>query len=146
MTKGTQYRVLVFDDDETIRNVLWQFFDNRGYEVFTFPHPRSCPLCDITSCICPIDTACSDIIMTDLEMPYKKGIEFLEDQISKGCKCHHLALMSGNLTENDYQRATAHGIQVFRKPFRISDVEKWVNSVEQEIPLSRKLADWFMGK
>ncbi len=84
------YRVLIFDDDESVRSMLWQFFDNRGYEVFTFPHPKACPLCDIESCECPLDETCSDIILTDLEMPNMQGIVFLENQLSKGCKCEHL--------------------------------------------------------
>jgi hypothetical protein len=29
-------------------------------------------------------------------MPSKKGIVFLQEQMAKGCRCRHLALMSGN--------------------------------------------------
>jgi DNA-binding NtrC family response regulator len=136
-------RVLIFDDDEIIRQLLWIYFDKREYEVFTFPHPKACPLCDTESCECPIDQACSDIILTDLEMPNMKGIDFLENQLSKGCKCKHLALMSGNLNESDYQFAKEKGIKVFKKPFSISEIDKWVKEIEKARKATRRLSDWF---
>ena len=138
------YRVLIFDDDEAIRSLLWKYFDNRGYEVFTFPHPKACPLCDNESCECPLGEACADLILTDLEMPNLKGIIFLESQIEKGCKCDHLALMSGNFSDYDIQRAKEKGITVFRKPFRISDLDRWVNETEKAIDPSRRLIDWHL--
>ena len=91
------YRVLVFDDDESTRKLLWEYFDSRKYEVFTFPHPKSCALSDLQSCACPIHQACADIIISDLNMPFMKGLDFLEQQIRKGCKCKHLALMSAEI-------------------------------------------------
>ena len=77
-------RVLIFDDQEGIRQLLWSLFDRRGYEVFTFPHPAMCPLSNEKECPCLEEQACSDIILSDLSMPYKDGMSFLEEQIKKG--------------------------------------------------------------
>ena len=77
------YRALIFDDQEEIRQMLRLFFDSRGYEVFTFPHPASCPLSEEEVCPCSNQETCADVILTDLNMPIVKGIEFLEDQIEK---------------------------------------------------------------
>ena len=136
--------MLVFDDDESIRNMLWHYFDSRGYEVFTFPHPQSCPICEIASCICPLDESCSDLIISDLNMPFVKGIEFLENQLSKGCKVQNLALMSGDLTPDDQQRAESLGIKLFKKPFGLKEIDQWVNDAEKAVPPTRKLANWFL--
>jgi len=138
------YRVLIFDDDAIIRKILWQYFDNRKYEVLTFPHPKSCALCDIQSCDCPIQEACADIIISDLNMPFMKGLDFLELQITKGCKAKHLALMSGDLTATDADRAVQHGIKLFEKPFVFKELDEWVKVVEEEIPAERRLADWYL--
>ena len=138
------YRVLIFDDDEAIRSLLWKYFDKRGYEVFTFPNPKACPLSDTESCECPNNEGCSDIILTDLEMPNLKGILFLENQIEKGCRCDHLALMSGYLSDSDIQRAQEKGIKVFRKPFSIREIDKWVSEVEKVISPARRLTDWYL--
>ena len=30
-------RAVIFDDNDSIRRCMWNFFDQRGYEVFSFP-------------------------------------------------------------------------------------------------------------
>jgi len=142
MDDKRSYRILIFDDDNVIRKLLWEYFDSLKYEVFTFPNPRSCALCDIHSCICPGKAACSDMILTDLNMPFVKGLDFLEQQIKKGCKVKHFALMSGDLTEDDLDRAKALGVKLFEKPFTFKALSDWVKIVEQEIPENRRLTDW----
>ena len=142
MDNTRSYRVLVFDDDDVIRKLLWEYFDRRRYEVFTFPHPESCALCKIHSCTCPTRAACADIIISDLNMPFVRGLDFLEQQIDKGCKVKNLALMSGDLTEEDSDRAKTLGIMLFVKPFSLALLDGWVRTVEKGIPENRLLADW----
>ena len=67
------YRTLIFDDEKEIRQILWTLFDDRGYEVLTFPHPGLCPLSEAYECPCPKGQACSDIIISDVEMPCMDG-------------------------------------------------------------------------
>jgi DNA-binding response OmpR family regulator len=142
LDKVRPYRVLVFEDDDALRKLLWEYFDSRKYEVFTFPNPKSCALCDIHSCNCPVQHACADIIISDLNMPFVKGLDFLEQQIKKGCKVRYLALMSGYLTEDDSDRAKALGIKLFEKPFRLTELYDWAKTVEEMIPDNRLLTDW----
>ena len=142
MEKKLTYRVLIFDDDETIRRILWGFFDDRRYEVFTFPHPKSCDLVDIKTCSCPVTYACADIILTDLNMPFIKGMDFLENQKKKGCKVRNMALMSGDLDKEISDRAKRLGIKLFEKPFGLKELEEWVEMAEKQIPEERHLYDW----
>jgi DNA-binding response OmpR family regulator len=146
MKREAAYRVLIFDDDESIRQVLWYFFDSRGYEVFTFPHPATCPLYKVSACQCTLDESCTDVIISDLNMPFKRGLDFLEEQLSKGCRCRHLALMSGDFEEQDLERASALGITLFPKPFTINQIEAWLHAVEGRIDPARRLASWFLGR
>ena len=134
MSNVKSYRVLIFDDDDQIRTFLWKYFDRKGYEVFTFPHPALCPLYKKEICLCPINQTCSDLILSDLNMPITKGLDFLEKQIKKGCRCNHLALMSGDLTDEDIERAKSQGIALFKKPFQLSEIEEWLEEVERNIP------------
>jgi len=140
------YRILIFDDDESTRKLLWMYFDSQGYEVFTFPHPATCPLCEEKNCPCPIDYACADLIISDLNMPAIKGLDFLEEQINKGCRCTHMALMSGVIKMEEIEKANKLGIQIFNKPFKISEIKQWAEKATQKIPKNRKLSDWFIGK
>ena len=144
MENELTYRVLVFDDDEVIRKILWMFFDDRGYEIFTFPHPKSCDLANIKSCECPVSYACTDIILTDLNMPFMKGLDFLDLQLQKGCKVKHMALMSGDIDNEARERAKKLGIKVFEKPFSIGVIKDWIETAEKDIPQKRRLYDWDM--
>ena len=143
MDMNRSYRILIFDDDELTRKLLWEYFDNRKYEVFTFSHPKSCALAELQSCACPIHQACADIIISDLNMPFMKGLDFLEQQIKKGCKCKYFALMSADLTNADSERAKMLGIKLFNKPFRINEIEEWIKIVEAEISPDRALNEWY---
>ena len=145
MNRNITFRILIFDDDESIRDMLWRYFDRRGYEVFTFPHPRSCPICEISECTRPLAESCADLIITDLNMPFMRGLDFLQQQRSKGCKVKNLALMTADLEEADRSRAKELGVTVFEKPFLLADLEKWANEAEATIPPNRKLADWHLG-
>ena len=137
-------RVLIFDDQEGTRQLLWSLFDRRGYEVFTFPHPAMCPLSNEKECPCLEEQACSDIILSDLSMPYKDGMTFLEEQIKKDCKCKHIALMSTDFNDNTELKANLLGIKTFKKPFNLEELTNWLDQVENDIDPKRKLSDWFI--
>ena len=118
------------------------FFDYRGYEIFTFPHPKSCDLVDIKTCSCPVSHACADLIITDLNMPFMKGLDFIEHQIEKGCKVKNLALMSGDISKEVSERAQMLGVKLFEKPFTINELEEWAEASERKIPEDRSLYEW----
>jgi len=140
------FRVLIFDDEPSIRQLLWSLFDGRGYEVFTFPNPGTCPLCEKEICPCSLAEACADVILSDVNMPVKSGIDFIEEQISKGCRCKSMALMSGNFSAHDVERAASLGIKLFKKPFPLAEIIQWLESVEKNIDPNRKLSNWHLNK
>ncbi len=140
------YRVLIFDDEMDIRQILWLLFDNRGYEVFTFPHPDLCPISMENYCPCPDNYACADIIIADVNMPYKNGVNFIKEQIKKGCRCKNIALMSGAFTDQHIAKANELGIEIFKKPFQLEEINNWLDRVEKGIDPQRKLSDWFLNK
>ena len=141
MKKSASYRILVFDDHQEILNLLKVVFDSRGYEVLTYPHPGACPIFDYENCSCPDGQSCTDIILTDINMPVMKGIDFIEKQIEKGCQCKHLALMSGDYNSDDLRRAKELGLKFFKKPFDINDVFDWLDQIEQKINPKRRLTE-----
>jgi DNA-binding response OmpR family regulator len=137
------YRALIFDDHEETRQMLWSFFDERGYEVFTFPHPAICPLNQKEVCPCPIKQSCADVILSDLNMPIKTGLLFFEEQIKKGCRCKHFALMSGAFSEDDISKGKSLGIKILKKPLEITELMDWLDQIEKHIDPKRKLSRWF---
>ena len=141
-----KYRALIFDDMKEIRKILWKLFDKRGYEVFTFPHPALCPLSEIEVCPCSSEETCADVILSDLNMPIKKGTNFLEEQIKKGCRCKHFGLMSGEFSSEDVSKAKSLGIKLFKKPFKLKEVINWLDQIEKSASPKRKLSACFFRK
>jgi DNA-binding response OmpR family regulator len=137
-----RHRAVIFEDDALIRFALWKLFDDRGYEVFTFPEPGMCPLQVVRECPCPANTSCADLIISDVNMSGTNGIELLEGLIQKGCKQRHFALMSGAFFDADLVRAARMGCALFGKPLEMEALKTWVESVEQSIPSERILFDW----
>lgn len=135
-------RALIFDDDPMIRQMLWSIFDRRGYEVLTFPDPGLCPLHLKCGCTCGAETACTDLILSDLEMPCVKGLDFVEALVRKGCHCRHIALMSGAWSRHDIARASGLGCKLFAKPFHLSEILDWLAEVEGTLAPDRKLQEW----
>ena len=142
MKKKGGFRILVFDDHQEILHLLKAVFDTRGYEVLTYPHPGACPIFDNENCSCPDGQSCTDIILTDINMPVMRGIDFIEKQMQKGCHCRHLALMSGDYTSDDMQRVSELGLKFFQKPFDIADVFDWLDQIEQNINPHRQLTGY----
>jgi len=136
-------RVILLEDNEVNRNVLCDLFDMRGYEVFAFETPAICPLQLLPECRCNANERCADIILSDLGMPIISGLQFIENQKHKNCKVLHVAMMSGNWGKEELVKAKELGCKIFHKPFQINDINEWLDEVEKNISLDRKLKDWF---
>jgi CheY-like chemotaxis protein len=142
MQKYKNFRILIFDDHQEILDLLAAVFNSRGYEVLTYPHPGACPIFNNEDCSCAEGQSCTDIILTDINMPVMKGLDFIEKQLDKGRQCRHLALMSGDYTPDDRKRANDLGLKFFQKPFDIADVFKWLDQIEENINPQRQLTDY----
>ena len=69
-------RVLIFEDNDSLRSTLNKLLEELGYEVYTFSDPGMCPLHDSANLRSQLYHACSDIIISDVNMPTETGIKF----------------------------------------------------------------------
>jgi len=100
-----------------------------------------CPVYDSINHKCPVDHACADIIISDVNMPSKTGLELIKDRQQKGCKVKYRALMSGDWTDSDLKYAQDLGCHIFHKPFDIRIMLKWLDDCVEKIKPDRKLSD-----
>jgi DNA-binding response OmpR family regulator len=133
-------RVLIFEDNDTIRLTLKYILYQRGYEVFTFPDPAMYQVFNSVIHDCRLDHACADIIISEVNMPTESGLEFIKNQKEKGCKIKYRALMSGDWTDSDLQTAQELGCRVFHKPF-VSEMLLWLDDCRKRIKPERKLSN-----
>jgi CheY-like chemotaxis protein len=137
-------RALIFDDDALILALLKEVLERRGYEVFTFSEPGVCPLYKNAEGICTGDHQCADIILSDIRMPNVSGIDLIEKLDKSGCKVKHRALISGSWTPSELAQAKELNCKMFDKPFKIEQLENWLDECEKSIDPNRILSNWVL--
>jgi CheY-like chemotaxis protein len=145
ITKGNwlKPRVLIFEDNDMIRSTLKAILDEMGYEVHTFSNPGMCPIYHGAHHNCLKDHPCSDIIISDINMPFENGLEFIKNRLKKGNKVKFRALMSADWNESNLHHAGNLGCKIISKPFDIEDFLRWIDDCRKKIDDKRVLSDWF---
>jgi len=135
-------RAMVFEDNVFLRSMMNEFLSRRGYEVVAFSNPTDCPLLHSDACY----YACADILISDLSMPNMTGLQFIDNQIRKGCHIQNVALMSAGWTTEEHEYAERIGCQIFSKPFRFDNLNLWLDECESRINPHRVLTDELLKK
>ncbi|MBT8369118.1 MAG: response regulator [Deltaproteobacteria bacterium] len=135
-------RILIFEDNDLLRSTLKNLLKDYNYEVYTFANPGMCPQYLSSNHNCLLDDSCSDIIISDVNMPVENGLEFIKNMLNWGCKITFRALMSADWTESDLQYAKKIGCKVFRKPFDLEELLGWLENCQKHIDQNRVLSDW----
>ncbi len=135
-------RVIICDDEPTILEIFRTVMEKLGYEVLTASTPMTCVFYREDADECPQHNRCTDILITDQNMPDMTGLELLELQHQKGCKLtgKNKALMTGNADPELKERAETLGCRFLSKPMNISEITSWVRQCEKRIDLSEPLA------
>ncbi len=120
-------RVLVFDDDNNLRNLIVEILEEIGYEVLSFQNPSK-----IGKKLQLEYSKTDDIVITDIEMPIMNGIEFIKKLIKVNFKTENIAIMSGNWTESSLDFANHFGIKILKKPFSLNDLMFWCKKCENQ--------------
>ncbi len=128
-------KVLIIDDSPVDLLYLQRVFQHRRYQIQAYSDPVLTPVYRCRRCPCSLEAyGCPDLVVSDVVMPVVNGVELLEGFVRKGCRCRHLALISGNeLAEAEFGRISNYGARFFAKPLDLDDFYDWLDWVEQEI-------------
>jgi len=134
-------RAVIYDDDDIVLRVLKEFLSMRDYEVFAYQTPVICPLGEIRGNRCLKPYPCTDVILSDFNMPGMDGIKLFQQQLEMDCKVDvkNKALMSGYLEDKQSNVLDKMGIQFFQKPINLSQLIGWLEQCEQRINLNQPL-------
>ena len=119
-------RILIIDDDPLVRSLLRGLLARKGHDVVEYQTPAACPLYTAAGCPCGLTGHCPDAILTDLSMPLATGLDFIVEQRRKGCRCRHVALMSGSWTDDDLRQVRRLGVTLLAKPFDFDRLQRWI--------------------
>jgi DNA-binding NtrC family response regulator len=133
-------RVIIYDDEKGILNVLTDYFSMRNYDVVTFESPVVCPI-DVNNGLCTNNNACADIIITDFMMTGMTGVELFKAQSLRQCRVpiKNKALISGSVGDSQLEKMREEGYATFAKPFNFRLLSGWLEELEPGMDLSRPL-------
>lgn len=136
-------RVIIYDDDAMILEMLGLFFTRKGYEIYSYSSPRVCPRNEDLSDSCENLYPCADIVIADYKMPKMTGTELLQRQLKRGCKVDTKmkAIISGYADEELVARCRDLGCSFFEKPFSLPELSLWLSECEKHFDLSQPLND-----
>lgn len=130
MVENGGLRVIVFEDDPALANLLKHALHSRGHKVSIFSDPTLCPVFKDHKTDCTSKTPCADVIISDQMMPNMTGLDFFKLQRERGCMAYdaNKAILTGSAMRADLQEeVNALGYTLFKKPFKVAEVLAWVD-------------------
>jgi len=110
-------RILVIDDEPSVRDLLNSMLSDEGYEVME--------AADGKLAMKLLQEQPADLVITDLIMPEKEGIETIMDLRRDFPEVRIIAMSGGGIIEAKDYLGMARGMgahRVFEKPFRVADM------------------------
>lgn len=138
-----KHRILVFDQDQSLRELLRTYLGGQGYEVLAFSDPTICPLyhklLDET-CRCPKNRPCADSVLIDIKMKEINAFDFLKLQRQRGCKAldANKAVMSASMTRKFEATLAEFGCHHIKKPFRLEEIKNWIEECATRLATRQK--------
>jgi DNA-binding NtrC family response regulator len=121
-------KILIIEDDASFRNVLVQMLDKAGFEVQQAG--------DGNQALGICDTYKPDIVLTDIIMPDKEGLETIQELIVKMPGIKIIAMSGGGRFGPDSYLPLAKKLGAkctLQKPFMRDELMSAINEVLQDI-------------
>lgn len=116
--------ILIIDDEQDILQMLTRLFERSGYNVLT--------ALDGSKGIKLFEENDIDLVITDIIMPEKEGIEVILHLLKTKAECKIIAVSGGGyLSPHDYlETASEIGVlKTFSKPFNPKELLSTVNEM-----------------
>jgi CheY-like chemotaxis protein len=116
--------ILVVDDDTNFRQMLCQTLERAGYRVVEAE--------DGNVAIRACETEVPGLVITDIIMPEKEGLETIQEIRAKYPEVHIIAMSGGGRISPDSYLPLAKGlgaVKTLQKPFRREEVIKAVQEL-----------------
>ena len=134
-------RIILLEDDELVRMALTRALLRRGFEVVSSPDPSICPVFRKFQSGGLGEKVLGDFLLTDNNMPFLNGLDLIAMQVEQGGRggIRNKAVMSAAWDDDDLEKATRFGCQIFHKPLNIAEVYSWLERGKQSLRADREL-------
>ncbi len=119
----SERRALVVDDEAAIARFITEYLESAGWQCTT--------LSDSTGVEAALDSRPFDLLICDLKMPGKNGLEILEAVRQKDPElAQRFLLITGNLDDIETEEAVRRaGVALLRKPFTLEQLGEAVRAL-----------------
>ncbi len=124
-------RIFIIDDDELIVMVLTRALQEDGYEVQSESSTE-----DIVN---KIRSSFPDVVLLDVNLPGRSGIDILKELKSKGTDTQVVMLTADDTAETAVKAMKLGAADYFTKPFNIEEVKIVVHKLFEKIQLQHEV-------
>jgi len=128
---GRRLKIIIIEDEESIRETMKWHFEDLGHEVLAASVPNFCR--ELNPQECTATKRCGDLLFIDQNLPGVTGLEFVRWLFHRGCQLSpgHIWIMTGDLTAAVQAEAALLGCNAVAKPLSLGEAEKLVLQVER---------------
>jgi DNA-binding NtrC family response regulator len=137
-------KVFLVDDDELIVSMLSKVLKNEGYDVRTATNAR-----DILG---KIASWSPSLVMLDIRLPDRNGIEILEEIVKRGIDTQVVMLTADDTAETAVKAMKLGAADYLTKPFNVDEVKIVLSNIiekgklKQEVDYLRKVSSELLEK
>ncbi len=131
MTK--QHKILVIDDEPSIREMLTIFLEEMGYEAATAE--------SVQTGIASVDTGAFDLVMCDLRLPDGSGLEVLDHARMNPSAPPFIIITAHTTPRNALDALRAGATEYLSKPFNVEDLRLILRNILGAEPADEPIED-----
>lgn len=122
-------RILIFEDNESLRNSIAFVLKKFNYEVKSYSNPKEVDLKLIKS------ANKTDLVLSDFDMPFLNGIELLKSLQKVNFRLENFAMMSSDYPEMESELKPINDLNIrfFHKPFSLCDLLDWAENCRKNL-------------
>jgi DNA-binding NtrC family response regulator len=129
MTSAT--KLLLVDDDELIVSMLSRILKAEGYDVRTLTSPAEV--------LRKVRSWSPDVVLMDIRMPGRSGIELLEDLMARGNAPQVVMLTADDTAETAVKAMKLGAVDYLTKPFNAEEVKIVLRNIVEKGRLTREV-------
>lgn len=122
MKNEKEARILVIDDEPSVRSLLKDFFS-------LFPSLRVSTAENGEEGIDKIKKTKPDVVVTDVDMPVKNGIEVARHVLERGDGIHIIIMSGGHVNEKLESFISTRKLPFLRKPINLAKLKEIVSGL-----------------
>lgn len=130
------YKVLIFSENEDIKNLLKKALEKRGYDISVYVKPERCSNYAVAEFrLCTSAHRCADIVIMGRHLVDIRSLDLIERQIKGKCKIplENKLIIASTFDEKDTAKAELLGVSIMCMPFSLAELNKWLDGCEERL-------------